>query len=207
MSWQLHTPTDQPNANPPPSELSPLASSGLAKMLVGLAAAAGLAGCASAEPYNPGRLPPAELGQVHEICRSVMGISVGTGLMTDCIGELSTLAAGLSHGRGEAYALQGARRACLARGLAPGQPALAECELKATSAGAAPRAQLAALAIDGAPPPQRVKSYYNASFDEVRRREKAACARIGYEPVYGASFASCVASLDAALYASEHAPQ
>jgi hypothetical protein len=179
----------------------------LAKLLVGLAAAAGIAGCASAGPYNPARLPQAELGQVHDICRSVMGVPVGTGLMTDCVGELSRLAAAQGQGRGEAHALQNARRSCLARGLEPGRPALAECELDAASAHGTPAAQFTALQIDGAAPPQRVKSYLSASFAEVRRREKAACARIGYDPIEAAAFAACVTNLDAALYASEHAPQ
>jgi hypothetical protein len=207
MAWHRQTSTDQPTAAHLPRELPPLASSGLAKLLVGLAAAAGLAGCASAEPYNPARLPLAQLGQVREICRSVMGISEGTGLMTDCVGQLSRSAAALGHGRSGAHALQAARSGCLARGLTPGQPALAECELNAAPNAAAPGAELASMTIDAAAPPQGVRSYDTASFNEVRRREKAACARLGYDPIDPAGFGSCVASLDAALYASEHAPQ
>jgi hypothetical protein len=207
MSWHLQNSTDRSTAIPPARKLTPPASRGPAKLLVGLVAAAGLAGCASPGPYNPAHLATGPLSQVQEICRSTLGLSVGTGLMADCVGQLSRSAVALNQGRAETYALRDARRDCLSKGLAPGQPALGECELSTASANGGPRAQLASMPLDGAPTAQRVNSYYNASFDEVRRREKAACARIGYDPVDGASFASCVASLDAALYASEHAPQ
>jgi hypothetical protein len=38
---------------------------------------AGFAGCAPMTPYNPDRLPPAQMGRITEICRTVMGLPAG----------------------------------------------------------------------------------------------------------------------------------
>jgi hypothetical protein len=61
------------------------------------------------------------------------------------------------------------------------------------------RTELSALT----PPP---KSYYSATFDEVRRRERVACMRLGYDPI-SSGFAKCVANLNSALSASDRAMQ
>jgi hypothetical protein len=175
-------------------------------MAIGLVAAAGVAGCASAGPYNPARLAPAQLSQVQQICRSIMGIPAGIGLSVDCVGNLSQSAAALRQGDAQGRSLAAARRACLAKGLEPGDPALAVCELSSATDHAAPAAALAGVRIDTAALEKPARSYFYASFDEVRRREQSACAHLGYEPVDG-RFASCVANLDAALFASEHPMQ
>jgi hypothetical protein len=169
-------------------------------MLAGLLAA-GVAGCASAEPYNPARLAPAQLGQIQQICRSVMGIPVGIGLSSDCVENLSGSAVALSQSNTQGQALAEARRTCLAKGLTPGDPALSTCELSTVANASAPASRV--VRIDAAALEKPAGSYFYASFNEVRRREQAACARLGYEPIDG-RFASCVANLDAALYASEH---
>jgi hypothetical protein len=178
-------------------DLSPL----IARRLLGLSlvaalTSAGVAACASPAPFNPSDLPSAQVGQVGEICHSVMGIPAGMGLQAACVESLSASLAALGQGR----SLQGAQGACLGKGLRPGEPALAECELTAASA----RSATGGLPIDVAPPAQPVKSYFYAPQREIHRREETACARLGYEPVYG-SFAACVARLDSALFDAEHA--
>ena len=129
-----------------------------------------------------------------EICRTVIGLPAGGELKINCVQSLSASLAALDRGRG----LQGAQSACLRKGLRPGEPALAECELASTRA-----AGTAGLPLDASPPAQSVKSYFYASQREIRGREEAACARLGYEPVH-ASFAACVARLDSALFDAEH---
>ncbi|HLZ73426.1 hypothetical protein [Phenylobacterium sp.] len=147
-----------------------------------------------AEPYNPAHLPPQRLDQVGAICRTVIGVRPGFTLYDNCVEALSQSAAGLDR----AGALQAARSACLARGETQG-PKLAECEL--AEAGATRVA--AGAAIDASEPRAPAKSWFYASGREMRRREEQACARLGYEPARGA-FSSCVAGLDAALYAADH---
>ncbi len=178
----------------------------MAGLLIGAISVAGAAGCATAGPFNPERLPPEQLSQVQQICRSVMGIPAGIGLSTDCVANLSSSAAALSHGRSNGVALDAARRACLDKGLKAGDPALAVCELSTASDYRAPATGTAAVRIDTSDLTAPAKSYFYASFAEVRRREQMACARLGYDPI-NASFANCVASLDSALFASEHVAQ
>jgi hypothetical protein len=177
-----------------------IAHSLIAQRLLGLSlaaalASAGAAACAGPAPFNPSDLPSAQLSQMGEICQAVMGIPAGFSLKTACVESLSTSLAALGQGRG----LQGAQGACLGKGLRPGEPALAECELTAASTQSA----TTGLPIDAAPPARPVKSYFYASQREIHRREETACARLGYEPVYG-SFAACVARLDSALFDAEH---
>jgi hypothetical protein len=170
--------------------------------VIGLFALAGVAGCASAGPYNPSHLPPPQLSQVQELCHSVMGIPMDIGLSSDCVGNLSSSAVALSRGR----TLQQARRACLGKGLAPGQLGLSQCELTTVSQRSTPAALGVDVQVDTSGLQRPAKSYFDASFDEVRRREQDACARLGYDPI-SAGFAQCVARLDAALFASMHPMQ
>jgi hypothetical protein len=177
-----------------------------ASLLIGVTSIAGVAGCASAGPYNPSGLAPTQLSQVRQICSSVMGIPAGIGLSSDCVANLSSSAAALSQGRAHGVALDEARRACLGKGLAAGDPRLAVCELSTVSDHGAPAPGAAAASIDTAGLTTPAGSYFNASFDEVRQREQMACARLGYDPING-GFAKCVASLDSALFASQHVMQ
>jgi hypothetical protein len=177
-----------------------------AGLLIGAIAIAGMVGAAAAGAYNPSRLAPEQLVQVHQICRSVMGIPEGFGLSTDCVANLSSSAVILSQGRAHGVALDEARRACLGKGLAAGDPGLPVCELSAASDHGAPAGGAATARIDTSGLTRPAKSYFNASFNEVRRREQMACARLGYDPING-RFANCVASLDSALFASQHVMQ
>jgi hypothetical protein len=131
-----------------------------------------------------------------------MGIPAGIGLSSDCVESLSSAAVAIS----QAQTLQDARRGCLGKGLAPGQPGLAECEVTTVSQRAAPASDQADVRVDTSGLQRPAKSYFNASFDDVRRREQTACARLGYDPV-NSSFSRCVARLDAALFASAHPMQ
>ena len=53
------------------------------------AALATLAGCATAEPYNPGHLAPDQLARVGEICQSVLRVSPGEQHFVGCVESLS----------------------------------------------------------------------------------------------------------------------
>jgi hypothetical protein len=52
--------------------------------------------------------------------------------------------------------------------------------------------------IDTGEGPTSSGSNFSASFDTVLRREQHACARLGFDPAFGA-FANCVADLQGAL--------
>jgi hypothetical protein len=112
----------------------------------------------------------------------------------------------LSQGRAQGAALDEARHACLGKGLTAGDPKLAVCELSTVADRGAPAPDAAAARFDTAGLATPAGSYFNASFGEVRRREQMACARLGYDPING-GFAKCVASLDSALFASQHVMQ
>jgi hypothetical protein len=177
-------------------------SRAVADLLIGALSIAGVSGCAAAAPYNPSHLAPTHLSQVQQLCRSVMGISVGIGLYSDCVENVSGSAVAIAQAR----ALDAVRRDCLARGLAPGQPGLSKCELTMVSQRSTPALAAADVRIDTAGLEKPAKSYFNASFDEGRRREQDVCARLGYDPV-SAGFAQCVTSLDTAIFASLHPMQ
>jgi hypothetical protein len=102
--------------------------------------------------------------------------------------SLSDSLAGLQAGRG----MVAARRACLARGLAPGAADFDECELTAADV-ASPAAVVAvgAASEDG-------RSYFATSRAEAWRRDRLACARLGFDPAE-AAFQSCAADLRGAL--------
>jgi len=202
-------------SNPSPSSFSSRAQSrswigrafpsrgrAVASLLIGALSIAAASGCASAGPYNPSSLAPTQLGQVQQLCRSVMGISIGTGLDSDCVENVSGSAMAIAQAR----ALGAARHACLGKGLAPGQVGLSRCELTTVSQRSAPTLAAADVKVDTSGLEKPAKSYYNASFDEVRRREQDVCARLGYDPI-NAGFDQCVGSLDAALFASMHPMQ
>jgi|GEM_PF-2116840 len=174
----------------------------VASLLIGALSIAGMSGCASAGPYNPSRLAPTQLSQVQQLCRSVMGISVGIGLYSDCVENVSGSAVAIAQAR----ALDAVRQDCLAKGLAPGQLGLSKCELTMVSQRSAPALAAADVRIDTSGLGKPAKSYFNASFDEGRRREQDVCARLGYDPI-NAGFAQCVTSLDTAIFASLHPMQ
>jgi hypothetical protein len=127
-------------------------------------------------------------GPVGAVCAGVVGLSPGEKHYAACVQSLSHSLAALRRGEGVAAA----RARCLARGLAPGSAALAECELAAAPA-----------AGDAGPPggaavPGGVRSYFEVSHHVAFQRDQLACARLGFEPASG-SFDDCVADLRAAL--------
>jgi hypothetical protein len=159
-----------------------------------LALSAGLAGAASAAPYNPERLPTDQLAQVGHICQSVIRVQPGEAHYVGCVESLSDSWRGLTQAR----TLSGARATCVDRGLKPDTPDLAECELRAAQS-AAPVVRPISTS-DG---PVSGKSYFYASPSDVHRREELSCARLGLEPGSG-GFASCVAGLQSAMFAADH---
>lgn len=163
-----------------------------AKALAAAALATGLASGASAAPYNPAGLPALQLAQVGELCRTAVGVKPGFTNYDACVESLSASVARLDR----ASVRQAAHGACAGQAVAG--PALAQCELDA-----ADRAAPTAARADAAPTAPPAKPYLMANARELRLREQRACAGLGYNPTSG-GFASCVASLDAALYAADH---
>lgn len=163
-----------------------------------LFAAAGLLAVApslaSAEPYNPRGVGPAELSRVESICEMTLGLSPrevasnvwgaaqdphldpGENHFQGCVaslsGELSRAAALRATSRADAD--------CRARGLAEASPALAECVYHAREAGPArlQAADVPAPLAGGA----RLGNFFTASPHEIGRRERLACAQLGLEP-------------------------
>lgn len=164
-------------------------------LAAGACALASVAACASV--YNPEDLAPEQLSRIDAVCQTAMGLP----------GSLSTqhyaCAESLSHSfaaRVKSDRLLDARQDCLERGLKPGTTALSECELTLR-----PRelAKIEQPVLETALPTRPAKSYFNASFDEIRLREQRACAEIGYDPV-GAGFGECVADLASYLSDADH---
>jgi hypothetical protein len=160
-------------------------------------ALAGGAGCALAAPYNPENLPAEQVGQIGEICHSIMGLQPDERAYTSCMGSLSRSAAK----RDRSADLQSARQDCTAKGLRPGSAELARCEVAATSDTGAPK--LAAPAAVAAQATTRVKSYFNVSWQEAHQRQRTACAALGFDPA-GPGFYNCVANLQATMFRVQH---
>jgi hypothetical protein len=158
-----------------------------------LALAVAFAGQAHAATFNPDNLPSDDIAGVGHICRSVVGAEPGEAQYVGCIESLSDSWTSLQHSRVAAEA----RSDCLARGLRPGTPDLAVCELR--TAGTAPAHRIPVKA--GEEP--AAGSHFNASPREVHRRNQMSCARLGYEPASG-GFANCVANLQASQFAADN---
>jgi hypothetical protein len=166
-------------------------------LAVGACAVAATAACAAGAAYNPEQLPAAQLSQIGAVCQSVMGLPAATySQHLACVESLSHSFAQ----RQKTAGVLAVRQDCLAQGLKPGTTALSDCELDSRPRGLTQDApQLLQTALPSHPP----KSYFGASFDEIRRREQHACAAIGYDPV-SAGFGQCVADLAAELAEVDH---
>ncbi len=174
-------------------------------LALGACAVTAITGCASAAGYNPSNLAPAQLGQINAICRSVMGLPDAYDAdHAACVTSLSDS----FKARLRAERLASVRQDCRAQGLHRGTTALSACELApgtqvGSLSGARAGSRAEALArqpvLQAALPAPPAKSYFSASFDQVRRREQRACADIGYDPVSGGGFNQCVAQLSANL--------
>jgi hypothetical protein len=159
--------------------------------LIGVLAFAGAAGPAAAQPYDRDG-PSSDLGQ---ICRSVVGASPGEAHYVGCVESLSESQRSFDHDR----AVGQARASCLAEGLRPNTPDLAECTLNRSRTARAD----AVRPVVAADRPGAAKSYFYASPSEVHRREETSCAGLGLEPGSG-GFASCVASMQSAMFAADN---
>jgi hypothetical protein len=157
--------------------------------------AAGLALLAS--PLLP--LPAASApmsADPERLCAAVMGLRPGDSQFEACRGSLATRIERQAQLQGS----EATRQACLRKGLKPDTTAFAVCNLDES---AATKTSSAAGPADAGPP---AGSYFKASGDERRRRERLACALIGFDPS-SAPFVSCVASLAAALFAADNPVQ
>ena len=158
----------------------------LSRAIAGAAALAALV-CIAAPPAA--LAGPARDGAVGQVCTGTLGLEPGEKHYDACVQSLSDSLASLQAGRG----MGAARRACLARGLAPGAAQFDECEL--AMAGSAPAS---AAAIDESPAPGAARSYFATSRADAWRRGELACAKLGFDPA-GAAFQSCAADLRGAL--------
>jgi hypothetical protein len=183
---QVHASTA--SVTPRKAAWSPARVQRIVALAVGACALA--ATTASAAVYNPEHLAPDQMSQIERVCQTAMGLPDSSSTQHDaCTESLShSFAAKLKEDR-----LLSARQDCLAGGRNPGTAALSECELLPRHKQAAQNAQ---PTPEATLPTSPAKSYFDASFDEIRHREQRACAEIGYDPM-GAGFSECVANLAA----------
>jgi hypothetical protein len=181
--------------------------------LASVLAGANIASCASAAPYNPQNLDAARLGRIAEICQTTMGLKdweapspvwgaaqdphldPGENHYEGCIASLSDAQRGADQDQEVARA----DTSCRARGYGEGSPDLAECVLHSEGARMS-SAQSVDQPYHGARLSRAanrspVSSFYTASPGEIARRERAACAELGLNPLY-AAFDNCVAQMD-----------
>jgi hypothetical protein len=165
---------------------------------MGAAAVFSASACAASPIYNPSELPADQLGQVADICQSVIGLQPGEEHFVRCLESLSASARGVEQGQ----AMQRAERDCLAERQPAGSPALAECVLQNSERAKASDPVPQFSRIDATRPVGRTKSYFYTSPRETFHREQLACARLGLDPAQ-AAFGSCVAGLEAGLSAAD----
>ncbi len=175
--------------------------------------------CASAAPYNPDQLGTGQADRVAAICQNVMGLDPSEPLTWGIHTGVANLDTWTSHYRGCVFSLSQslsdvnseraasqAQDACRAKGLQPGSPDLAVCELQSTESASTPAATSAATA-GSTPPDQGLTpasgSFYHASNRALSQREDLACAELGLEPA-SVPFASCVANLKATFFAIDN---
>lgn len=165
--------------------------------MAGVVATAAMTAGAGAAPVSPSRLPPTQLAQVEQICRAVVGVPDGAVRQQDCIASLSASATAL----GRARASLAPRRGCVDsdRAIGAGAP---RCGPSTAADHATPASAAAEVRINTAALEPTGTAYDLASRSEVRRRERAACARLGYG-AGDASLATCVTNLNSALFAPE----
>lgn len=163
---------------------------------------ASVGACAFAGPYNPDNLPADQVAGISSICRTVMRLQPGEEHFQDCLESLTASAADLDRGG----AMQAARGDCIRRGLTPESPGFGECQLRAADSEPVRATAAWTTGAGGADDPGGSKSYAYASPHDVFRREQLSCARLGFDPAEG-GFASCVASLQSAMFEADHPAQ
>jgi hypothetical protein len=178
----------------------------------------GTAACASTSGhFNPDHLGDVRLARVEGICQTVMGLSPTERLTSgDWRGDDNKLSYSTSHYRGcvkslsdsllgklDARAIRSADAQCRGEGDANGSPALALCDLNSTKhlaatqgAGSVPTSAAVLL-------PAAATSFFLASPEETRQRERTACAALGIDPS-GDAFGSCVENLGRTFFAIDN---
>jgi hypothetical protein len=183
-----------------------------------LLAAAAVAACAAAAPYNPDHLAAAQIDAVDGICQSVLGLSPAEGSNGATLEPANPhLTAGTTHFQGCIASLSDSLRqagasstaaqadaSCRARGLQSGSGELALCVLAAMQTPASDAAGAlhpAGSQAQGAP--QAAGPFFYASGRESVRREQLACAALGLEPPSEA-FRGCVHGLESTFFAIDN---
>ena len=178
----------------------------------------GTAACVStSRQFNPDHLSEPRLTRIANVCETVMGLSPSERLTGGYWrGESNELDYRTSHYRGcitslsdylmgkvDSRAIRRADAQCRAEGDANGSPALALCDLNSekrvsTTQGAGSIATNATVAL-----PAASSSFFYASPDEARQRERKACAALGIDPSGGA-FGTCVENLERTFFAIDN---
>lgn len=174
-----------------------------------------LGACAAAEPNQTADSSPTRSVRVSDICEMIMGLPPSdrpvTGVwpgnppLPPVVSHYQTCIISLSDSLLQARSAEGAKRAdtsCRARGLSPGSAELATCVLDSLSehSEVSPTAD---LNVAAAMPARRASPYFYASAYEILRRERRACAQLGFEPPSDL-FADCVRNLSENLFAIDN---
>ncbi len=169
-----------------------LAGAGAAAALIGAIAIAGLIVPAQAS----GKTGIEQFAG--QICQSVIRVQPGESEFEGCVSSLANSMESVSRNRAVAQA----RDACFAQRLTPGSAVLNLCLLRAADTKLDPATielpDIASATAGIADDPQFTKSYFAVTPDAKFRREQQACARLGFDPAFGA-FANCVADLQSTL--------
>ena len=135
-----------------------------------------------------------------QVCQSVIRVQPGESHFDGCVSSLADSLENVSRAR----TVTQARDACFAQ--KPNSVNLNLCLLKAADTRPDPDAielpDTASVLAGIADDPQSSKSYFAATPDTKFRREQQACARLGFDPAFGA-FANCVANLQSTLQAAD----
>jgi hypothetical protein len=169
-----------------------------AAAIVGVLVLATIAARADAASDNPGNLHSDQFAQARATCETVIRVQPGDEHFRGCV---SSLVGSLENVSRE-HAVVRARNNCFAQGLKPGSSDLAVCLLQAADATPSSDMMNATVQvsrlIDIGEGPTSAGSDFSASFHTVLQREQQACARLGFDPAFGA-FANCVADLQDVL--------
>jgi hypothetical protein len=163
-------------------------------------------------PYNPDRLPAAQVAQVADLCVNVLGLNPhegpvggiyrGSPHLDDGVNHYQACVAALSDSLRDVAAANAAAQTnadCRAKGFASGTPGLATCVLRGMDSSSRTQEMPAGAATPtdaGTPAPAvaaaaRPSNFFLDSPRVTRRKEESACAQLGLVPP-GGEFARCV---------------
>ena len=172
-------------------DLKPLARK--ATMAIEALAFAGFAATAQAASYDSRNMAENQTTQAQQICETVIGLHSGDDRYEGCVSSVTDSA--MTANRSQAVVR--ARNACFAQGLKVGSGELGDCLLKADDAQPGPDAAAAPTTVD-----LMTADLPRLSAENAYPRERQACARLGFDPAFGA-FASCVTSLQTELHKND----